>query len=197
MRLSKLTVLAVVSGPSTGLWAFVVPEDLIFSSRTSSSSSASALAMADFGAGDFNFSPKALSFSAKPGQSSSGRPSVTNTPKTPSMIQLEKEIARAEAERVQLLGEIGKAESALEAKQIRLERLAQQKPFPGIGEIGGTAASFLAPVAALGAGRAYLQKREQVQAEIAAAEAELEAKRRAYQEAEIRSNFGGVSISIY
>lgn len=53
------------------------------------------------------------------------------------------------------------------------------------------------PVAALGAGRAYLQKREQVQAEIAAAEAELEAKRRAYQEAEIRSNFGGVSISIY
>ena len=56
--------------------------------------------------------------------------------------------------------------------------------------IGTALRTLLTPVAALGAGRSYLQQRNEVQEEIARTEAELQAKKEALERVE---KFTGVS----
>ena len=73
--------------------------------------------------------------------------------------------------------EVEASAKELKAQQEQLERLRAQRDEILQEFAGPVAAAWLTPLAALGAGRAYLQRREAVQAEVEAAKVELEAKR--------------------
>ena len=73
--------------------------------------------------------------------------------------------------------EVEASAKELKAQQEQLERLRAQRDEILQEFAGPVAAAWLTPLAALGAGRAYLQRREAVQAEVEAAKVELDAKR--------------------
>ena len=73
--------------------------------------------------------------------------------------------------------EVEASAKELKAQQEQLERLRAQRDEILQEFAGPVAAAWLTPLAALGAGRAYLQQREAVQAEVEAAKVELDAKR--------------------
>lgn len=73
--------------------------------------------------------------------------------------------------------EVEASAKELKAQQEQLERLRAQRDEILEEFAGPVAAAWLTPLAALGAGRAYLQRREAVKAEVEAAKVELEAKR--------------------
>ena len=76
-----------------------------------------------------------------------------------------------------LKNEVEASAKELKAQQEELERLRAQRDEILREFAGPVAAAWLTPLAALGAGRAYLQRREAVQAEVEAAKVELDAKR--------------------
>lgn len=78
---------------------------------------------------------------------------------------------------VRLKKEVEASARELKAQQEQLERLRAQRDEILQEFAGPVAAAWLTPLAALGAGRAYLQRREAVQAEVEAAKVELDAKR--------------------
>ena len=73
--------------------------------------------------------------------------------------------------------EVEASAKELKVQQEELERLRAQRDEILREFAGPVAAAWLTPLAALGAGRAYLQRREAVQAEVGAAKVELEARR--------------------
>lgn len=83
----------------------------------------------------------------------------------------------------------------VQSKQEQLDRLKAQRDEILEEYAGPVVAAWLTPLAAIGAGRAYLQRRESVQTEIEAAKAELDAKRAELQRKEAQlgrmpRNFG-------
>ena len=76
-----------------------------------------------------------------------------------------------------LTKEVEASAKELKAQQEQLERLRAQRDEILQEFAGPVAAAWLTPLAALGAGRAFLQGRETVQAEVEAAKVELAAKR--------------------
>ena len=85
--------------------------------------------------------------------------------------------ASANDDAARLKKEVEASAKELKAQQEQLERLRAQRDEILQEFAGPVAAAWLTPLAALGAGRAYLQRREAVQAEVEAAKVELDAKR--------------------
>ena len=85
--------------------------------------------------------------------------------------------AASNGDAARLKEEVEASAKELKAQQEQLERLRAQRDEILQEFAGPVAAAWLTPLAALGAGRAYLQRRETVQTEVEAATVELAAKR--------------------
>ena len=106
----------------------------------------------------------------------SGGPRRNNVEQT-SEVLASAEAAPVESNESRLAKDVESTASAVQSKQEQLDRLKAQRDEILQEYAGPVAAAWLTPLAALGAGRAYLQRRQSVQTEIEAAKAELDAKR--------------------
>lgn len=110
-------------------------------------------------------------------------------PTRSNVEQISEVLASAEpttigADKARLATEVKDTARSVQSKQEQLDRLKAQRDEILREYSGPVAAAWLTPLAALGAGRAYLQRREAVQNEIESAKAELEAKRAELQRKE-------------
>lgn len=110
---------------------------------------------------------------------------TTTTPRS-NVEHVSKVVASAaiDDDAARLRKEVEASAKELKAQQEQLERLRAQRDEI-LKEFGPpVAAAWLTPLAALGAGRAYLQRREAVQTEVENAKVELEAKRAVLEQKE-------------